>query len=213
MKRKIRRYLNVKMRRREAGERPGVMKYIRQAVLACFVLGIISANFIEKGQFSGFGIWNTYFIEEFKLARIQPADLFYYILEQRLPIMILLLALAGANWGTAAGSIFLGWQSFAGGFMMAAAVISYGLKGVLLVGTALFPQYLLYIPLYVSYLYLGAFWKERSRSSQGSTKAGKMREYMLFTALCLLLLSVYVTGIFLESYVNPYLLKNILKFF
>lgn len=213
MKRDAKRHFNFRIASREQEEKPAAMKYLRLAVLFCFVAGIIGANIIGRDQLNGFGIWNTYFIEKFKYARIQPAELFYYVLGERLPIMLLLLLLTVTNWGIAAGGAFLSWQSFAAGFLMAAAVIAYGVKGILLMGAAFFPQYLLYVPLYMVYIYLAVFFRGKSRIGGGTVNAGKLRDYAIFFSICLLLLSVYVTGIFLESYVNPYLLKKILKIF
>lgn len=193
--------------------RPERLKYLRLAVFLCFVAGILCANLTDRAQLGGFGIWNGYFIEKFKYARIQPLELFYYVLEERLPVFLLLLLFAATNWGILAGGLFLGWQCFAAGFLMASSVAAYGIKGILLIGTAVFPQYLLYIPIYISYLYLASFWRERARAQILEGKKRQIRDYSLFAVLCICMLSVYIAGIFLESYVNPYLLKNVLKFF
>ena len=128
MRQNIKRYYHFRVRTKEAGEKPQAMKYIRLAVLLCFIAGIIGANLIDGDQLNGFGIWNTYFIEKFKYAHIQPAELFYYVLEMRLPVMILLLLFVITNWGTIAGAVFLSWQGFAAGFLMAASIIAYGWK-------------------------------------------------------------------------------------
>ena len=127
--------------------------------------------------------------------------------------MLLLLLFSITNWGTLTMGVFLAWQGFAAGFLMAASVVSYGAKGMLLMGTAFFPQYLLYIPAYVVCIYLAVFFKERIQTKGGGSGIGHKREYLLFLALCLLLLGIYITGILLESYVNPFLLKKILKIF
>ena len=197
---------------RKVEGKPAVMKYVRLAVLLTFLAGILIANVIEEEQLNSFGIWNTYFIEKFKYAQIRPGDLFYYVLMERLPIMLLLLLLTVTSWGTIAGTVFLSWQSFAAGFLMAASVVSYGMKGILLMGVGFFPQYLIYVPLYITYVYLAAFFGGRTKEGWGKG-TGHMREWILFLAMLILFLSIYVTGIFLESYVNPYLLKKILKIF
>ena len=212
MKQRIKQYWSLRKQGKIGKERPGAMKYIRLAVLFCFVAGIIGANIIDKSKMSGFGLWNAYFIEKFKYARIRPGELFYYILEQRLFVMLFLLLLSATSWGTLAGGVFLAWQGFAAGFLMAASVVSYGAKGILLMGVAFFPQYLIYVPAYVACLYLAVFFRDRIRA-KGGGGMGHRREYFLFLAICLLLLGVYITGILLESYVNPFLLKKILKIF
>ncbi len=215
MKQRVRRYLSVRTGTKpiQVQGKPEWLKYLRLAVFLCFVAGILCANLTDREQLGGFGIWNGYFIEKFKYARIQPLELFYYVLEERLLVFLLLLLFAATNWGILAGGLFLGWQCFAAGFLMAASVGAYGIKGILLTGTAVFPQYLLYIPLYISYLYLASFWRQRARGQGLEGKKRPLRDYSLFILLCACMLSIYIAGIFLESYVNPYLLKNVLKFF
>ena len=213
MRQRIREYWKTRKQRKSGIERPGVIRYMRLAVLFCFVLGIIGANIVDKSKMSGFGLWNSYFIEKFKYARIRPGELFYYILEQRLPVMLFLLLLSVTGWGLWAGGVFLAWQGFAAGFLMAASVVSYGAKGILLMGTAFFPQYLLYIPAYVSCIYLAVFFRDRIKARGGGSGMAHRREYFLFLAICLLFLMIYITGILLESYVNPFFLKKILKIF
>lgn len=213
MRQKVRRYLNSRAKTKRLQGKPEKMKNIRLAVFLCFVAGIFCANFIDQEQLGSFGIWNAYFIEKFKYTRIQSPELFYYVLEKRLPLFCLLLLCIMTNWGMAAGTIFLSWQGFAAGFFITASVVAYGLKGLLLTGAAVIPQYIFYIPIYISYLYLAAFWKGKDKEREGGVGKKKIREYLLFAALCLGMISVYLAGIFLESYVNPSLLKNILKFF
>ena len=213
MRQRIKKFYDFKIRTKKTGEKTEVMRYVWPAVLLFFLIGIIGANLINREQLSGYGIWSTYFIDKFKYARIQSAELFYYVLEARFPVLLLLFLLIISNWGTVAGIVFLSWQSFTAGFLMAAAVIAYGLKGILLMGMAAFPQYLLYFPIYIAYIYLASFWRGKIKGNSGESKAAGKKEYILFLGLCGVLLGLYITGIFLESYVNPYLLKKILKFF
>lgn len=211
----VQRYFHTKHAAKRTEDKPAVMKYIWLAVLLCFLTGIVGANLIDREQLSGFGVWNSYFMEKFKYTPIRSADLFYYVLRQRLPVMGILLLFTFTGWGIAAGSVFLAWQSFAAGFLMAASVAVYGLKGILLMGCAFFPQYLIYIPLYIAVIYLSDFLKKRTGtwSGRGAPGGSRMRNVLLLLAVCLVIMTLYITGIFLESYINPFLLKKILKIF
>ena len=213
MRQSIRKYYNFKIRAKKTGEKSEVMKYVWPTVLLFFLVGIIGANIMNREQLDGYSIWGTYFIEKFKYAGIQPSELLYYVLEERLPVLMLLFLVVISNWGTIAGTLFLSWQSFTAGFLMAAAVIAYGVKGILLMSMAVFPQYLLYFPIYIAYIYLAAFWRRKTKAEAGMSKTADKKEYILLLGLCLLLVGLYIAGIFLESYVNPYLLKKILKIF
>ena len=215
MNQTLRGILQGRSRARGTEEKPAAMKYIWLAVLLCFLAGIVGANLMDREQLGGFGIWNTFFLEKFKYAPVRSEDLFYYVLRQRMPVLAVLLIFAFNNWGTVAGGEFQAWQSFAAGFLMAASVAVYGVKGILLMGTAFFPQYLLYIPLYIAVFYLSAYLRQRGGVRFGGHGTGgrRVKRMLLFAGLCAVLLAVHVAGIFLESYVNPFLLKKILKFF
>jgi len=175
------------------------IKLAQLAFSLCFVLGIISANLLGKGDVQGFGIWNAYFIEKFQYAGIRSDALFLYVLERRLPIFLLLLALTLTRLGVAAGVAFIAWQGFAGGFLIASCILSHGLKGILLVVASIFPQYLVYVPLYLACLSFAIFLRG---------KTGK-ENYLRFALVCLLFLLLYVIGMFLESYGNPLILKQV----
>lgn len=212
MERSIRENYFLRIRGKETGEKPAVMGYIRGAVLLCFVIGIIVANIMEKKHLSEFGIWNTYFIEKFKYTHIDSMEIFLYIFEIRMPAILLLVLLIVTEWGTIAAALFLAWQGFAAGFLMAVAIIGYGLKGILLIATAAFPHYFIYIAIYIVYIYLADFLKGKIQFR--SYRNGKnIKTIFLCLIVGLLILSVYITGVFLESYVNPYLLRQILKIF
>ena len=99
------------------GEQNTMWWYVRLAVLLCFLAGILYANIMDNERLGAFGIWNGYFLEKFKYTRIQSKELFYYVLELRIPVMMLLLLFLFTSWGTLAGGLFLAWQSFAAGFM------------------------------------------------------------------------------------------------
>ncbi len=213
MKYRVKKYLNSRIRTKQNPQKPEAMRYVRLAVFFCFVAGIFCANLMDREQLGGFGIWNTYFIEKFKYTRIHSMELFYHVLKERLPVFLLLLLFSMTNWGKAAGTVFLSWQSFAAGFFITSSVAVYSIKGFLLIGTAIVPQYFIYIPIYISYFYVTAFWKEKIRMAGREKGRNLMREYLVFASLCICIVSVYLAGIFLESYVNPYLLKKILKFF
>ena len=171
------------------------------ACFFCFVLGILVANRINPRIFHGFPSWNLYFSETF-----YQVELFYYISMKRIPIIIVLfMMLLFTNWGKIVGRLFLLWQGFSAGFLMATSVIVYGIKGILLIVVSAVPHYLVYIPLYITYLCIADFLGEDSKNS--------VRKMIGIFSICFLLFCIYMLGIFLESYINPYILKNILDIF
>lgn len=204
--------VKIKAKIKSTEEKSMVMKYIRVAVLLCFVIGIIGANIMDKEHLNEFQVLNTYFIEKFKYIHINSLDLFWHIFEIRIPILLLLLLFAITDWGTLVGTLFLMWQGFAAGFLMAVAIISYGGKGILLMGTAAFPHYFIYVLIYVYYIYLVDFLRKRMRLEQGRFRKN-IKKIALCFGIYFIILSIYIVGILGESYISPYLLQKILYIF
>ena len=180
-----------------------------------FALGILLANFMGKEKTAGVGILNDYFIEKFKYAGINRENLFFYIIGERLPEVLLLLLLAFSSLGIVVGLLNLGWQGFSIGFMVSAAIAKYGAGGFLIILGSLFPQYIFYMAVYAGCCGLTVFLRGRFQNivKTGGINREQMRVLGMGTVAGLFLLLVFVTGIFLESYINPIFLKKILKFF
>lgn len=178
-----------------------------------FAVGILLANLMGREAVSNAGILNDYFVEKFQYTEINGQRLFFYIVGERVPLLLLLLFLTLTSLGVAGGILMLGWQGFSVGFMLSAAIAKYGMKGILLVLGGIFPQYLFYFPVYVLYCFLAVHLRQRlNRDRMGSgTERGYIYGAWLIAAAGLLL--VFVMGIFLESYCNPVILKKILKIF
>ncbi len=126
-------------------------------------------------------------------------------------MLLLLLLLAFTAFGIIGGILMIGWQGFSVGFMLASAIAKYGMKGILLVLGGLFPQYLFYLPVYLLYCYLTVYLRQRMYMEG----RGPILDRGYICAAGLLagagLLILFAAGIFLESYINPVILKQILK--
>ncbi|MEY8516169.1 stage II sporulation protein M [Lachnospiraceae bacterium 29-84] len=186
------------------------MKLMKGFLLGTFVAGIFMANLMGREAVSNAGVLNDYFVEKFRYIGINAENLLFYIVEERMPLMILMMFLLFSALGVAAGLLALGWQGFSIGFMLSTGIAKYGVKGILLVLGGLFPQYLCYLPVYVCYFYLAVSLRQRL---SGAYQMEKKRAYGLGALGAVMLMGIFVTGIFLESYINPIILKNILNFF
>ena len=182
------------------------MQYAYVSFLVWFVLGIFGANLFLRGTGVGAG-WSAYWMESLKYREISSADFFAYLLGERTPIFLLFLLLAFTNLSIALGIGYIGWQGFCVGTLMSLAVMSYGIKGMLLILVGMLPHYILYFALLFLYLWL----MREKRNGQRLPQAAAKRR-VLFCLMGLLLFLVFLAGIFLESYVNPYFLKKYLKF-
>lgn len=211
----MRKLLHLRLRRRERAPESRSLwtRMMQGSLLGAFVAGIFLANLMGREAVSNAGILNDYFVEKFQYTEINGQKLFFYILGERIPLLILLLFLTLTTLGMIGGILMLGWQGFSVGFMLSAAIAKYGVKGILLVLGGLFPQYLFYFAVYILYCYFAAYLRQRlNRSKMGSnSERGYIFGAWLIAVVGILL--IFIMGIFLESYINPIILKNILKFF
>ena len=188
-------------------------KVLKGLLLGAFVVGIFAANLMGQESISNAGILNDYFIGKFQYSQINGENLFFYIIGERIPMLILLLLLVFSSLGVICGVLVLGWQGFSIGFMLSTGIAKYGIKGMLLVLGGLFPQYLIYLPVYIFYCYLAIFLRQRLYGEGKMVSSDQKYVYSAGLLAMIVLLLIYITGIFLESYINPIILKNILKFF
>lgn len=211
----MKRLLQLHCRRREGLPKGRQLwtRFIQGSLLGAFAAGILLANLMGREAVSNAGILNDYFVEKFQYTEVSPQSLFFYIIGERVPLLLLLLALTLTTLGVVGGITMLGWQGFSVGFMLSTAIAKYGVKGMLLVLGGLFPQYICYMPVYILYCYLANYLRQRlskDRMGNGSDRGYIVGAWLVAAAGLLLL---FVMGIFLESYINPLILKKILKIF
>lgn len=188
--------------------------HIMQGIfLGAFAAGVFMANLMGREAVSNAGILNDYFVEKFQYAEINGENLFFYILGERIPLLLFLCFLAFTSLGVIAGMLVLSWQGFSIGFMLSAAIAKYGIKGILLALGGLFPQYLFYAPVYVLCCWMTVYIRQRLFRDRREQERDKRYTYMAGLLITAGLFVVFITGIFLESYINPVILKKILNLF
>jgi len=105
------------------------------------------------------------------------------------------------------------WYGFSAGVFLAALIARYGIKGILLAGISVFPQYILYVPVILMLVVRceGLFreiYYRNGESASEDKKAAMIRAGKMF-----LIIVIMAVGCLLESYVNPYILLGFLKVF
>lgn len=166
-----------------------------------FFIGIIVMNLGKEILLQEGNILGRTELEHFKAISINRGNLFLYVLWARLRQVLLLTFLAFTFFRVMAIYGFVGFMGFAFGMVSSAASIQYGLRGTALMLAAGMPHMLLYIPAYIWLLE----WCYNLSIQRGEI-VRNLAKYILF-------ILVTIIGVFLESYVNPEILKSILKIF
>ncbi len=188
---------------------------------AGFILGLFLMNIGRKALLDNTDLLSEYTLYEMKYSVIDGSAFFWYVLQKRVG-MVLVLALLSTTWlGMAATWACAAWLGVCGGMLVMASLLRYGLKGILLILVGLFPQGIVYLPVAIlllrwSYEFCMTLYFPYRLSSnsitigEDSAKGVLIRKKVL---QLLILLGVVIIGCFLESYVNPMLVSNLLKIF
>lgn len=161
--------------------------------LAGFLAGIALVCMFPDGLVTATGFLDGDFFSRMSYLDLNQNGLFLYCIRQRLGMAAFLVLLSAAGAAGAGIWIFLGWSGISAGMVLTVLSMRFGIKGLLIFAGCVLPQQLLLIPGYL----LLMDWCIR-----------KMERRKLLTPL-----SVVIMGCFLESYVNPVLLKVVLKIF
>lgn len=179
--------------------------------LAGTVLGFWLLNFKGEELSGGNGIMSEYFIRQYKYFSVDGQELFYYILEHRIKWVILLWGLGWTSAGKAFVALWCGWLGVLGGILGSMSIGRFGFLGILFCGAAMLPQILFYVPGWL--VIMDRIWKRGPNlEGQRRIKSVKNLDWNYIAALAVGIF-VILLGILTESYVNPWLIKQILKFF
>lgn len=160
------------------------------------------------------------FLSRMNLERLERMELnegmfFLYVLRKRLGTLWLAAILSTTFAGIVTTYLFVLWTGVCGGVAAAVSIMRYGIKGFLLLAGGMMPHFLLYIPAFL----LLADWcvqvctrlyypvRDFTESREGKQK----NPGILFHFL--LLHGMLIAGAILESYVNPALMRELLRIF
>lgn len=187
--------------------------------VAGFVAGLLLMNMWQKVLLEDTGLLSEYALYEMKYSQIDSGSFFWYVLRKRVGMMLVMALLATTWLGMIAGYTYSAWLGISFGMLIMAAIIRYGLKGIFLIVTGLFPQGLVYLPTcfwllqWCRELCVALHFSENASAINRHEETEKnnimRRKVLQFLALVV----VVIIGCTLESYVNPKLVINLLQFF
>ncbi|MBQ8879179.1 MAG: stage II sporulation protein M [Lachnospiraceae bacterium] len=182
---------------------------------AGFMAGIMLINFRSNIFIGESGIFNASSLNRLTYLKIDNGTFFRYVTGERLRDYLVLVLLSTTYFGIIASYGAALWQGMMLGMVVTVAVIRFGISGLLLVMTSFFPHQLILLPAGImmvmwcyrncSVLYFGG----RNTWIRETKKRFLIRQMMML----LWILVVVIIGCILESYVNPILLEDVVKFF
>lgn len=170
-------------------------KYFVLCYMAGFFIGILYANLVSGDYIANIGILDNYFLEQYTQMEINTAEFLWYAAYLRLLPVMLLFAAGCTKLRKAAALAYIVWTGFSSGMILVTAVMKMGVKGIILCLLCLLPQFVCYVAAYLMLLwFLFAYPAVRWNVSK---------------TVCFALFML--TGILLECYVNPVIVKMFLR--
>lgn len=184
--------------------------------LSGFLFGIFLLNVGQNSFLGELELFNASALTRLRYLEIDKAAFFGYVLRERLEIVLIMALLATTLIGGAAMVVYTFLTGTMAGIFLSSAAMRCGLKGIFLVMTGVFPQYLLLVPAYVMLMgwccrmHMALYYPERMKAWMFGTR----KQYFICKIpQLLIIIGVVIMGSILESYVNPILLSNFLKLF
>lgn len=177
--------------------------------LAAFLAGILLANLSGKELLTTCGILNTYFLEQYAYSVIHYDGLFCHIFVERLKAVIILFMLGKMVKGRVFVIMLECFIAGTFGFLLVVAIANLGLKGIVITLCGLFPQWIFYLAALAMY----ASFRLNQDGLAGYKSSLEVKTVSVHAGIYLLFAILIILGIVLESYINPLILKKILKFF
>lgn len=181
-------------------------------LLTGFLMGLFITNLQKDSLTAKDGILSSDLLFYMKYSKVETSALFCYILRERIKIVIILCVLSTTWLGMVASYTCSAWMGFSFGSLCMTSVIRYGLKGIILILAGIFPQCIVYFP--AAFLLLS--WSRelcRVLYYTADYHGDRNREIRKKALQYLALVVVVVIGCILESYVNPGIVKGLLKVF
>lgn len=201
------------MQRKRYQLREGKLPFATIFTVGVFA-GIFCMNLGKSMLLENTGLLDEYSLSHMKYATVDGTALFYYVLKQRLGCILILAILATTYLGFVICCVVSLWYGVCVGAFLGAAVLRYGIKGMLLVFGGIFPQYLVYVPAMIAMLLwcrniYRMIYLDRTLGWEGT------RPFFFPKSIIQLVLiaAVFLVGCILESFLNPMILKGILNLF
>lgn len=193
--------------------------YVKNAIRVFFlgiIVGIIFIFLCRNRLQTDIYLLNEEWILQMQSGQVESKSLFVYILLKRLKEMGLMVLLATTFVGIVCMYGYIGVLGAGTGVLLAISCLRYGVKGLMLVLAASFPQALLYLPVFLYIFHLcyllcvklyfphKDYWK--------SNNSMKVFLFKNFIYICIAV-AVVIIGILIESYVNPKIFFSFIKNF
>lgn len=184
--------------------------------MAGLFMGILAVNLGHETWIGGSGLLGSQMMSRLKNSRPDGAELAGYIIRHRLFTVCILSLVSTTVVGMPVLSAYICYAGLAAGCLLSVAVVRYGIRGLLFMAAAVFPQIFLLAPAY-ALLFLWAADVNSilyaPRTQLEGYECYSRQFYMKKGVQMIGIIIVSIMGCLLESYVNPKMLQLVLTLF
>lgn len=161
-----------------------------------FLVGIIYENIVSGKDETLIRMFQSEQLQLFGELQIDSYTYLLYILKKRIVPLLVIVLLWSFKWRKPFVLIAVSWCGLLFGRMIVAAMISQGIRGVLICLAILFPQTIFYALVYII-LVVHLYSDKRRWWNKGKTAA---------------VAAFFLLGVLTEVYINPMILEMIINF-
>lgn len=180
-------------------------------LLGGIIFGALYANIFRDIYIDNIEFFDSYYISKMNLIEIDYGLLFQYIIMNSYKQFILFWIFSITILGIPYMVFSLIYFGFSTGFIISVATMKYGIKGLLLFLTYIFPQYIIYIPAALVCLLVGYRLCKDMNASNSLNGKNKWRIVIEKLPIIFLLGVFILIGCVMETYINSFLLKKVIQ--
>lgn len=170
-------------------------KWLGLLFLTGLIVGGIGGNLLYKSNHTVFSLFERSQLQTYISVEIIPEKLMWFVIKERLLLVVGVGVLGFAKKKKLVIYGIIGFLGTISGIMIVSAIISFGMKGLLLYIAGMVPHGICYA---FAFLIVLLYWNGYPYQKWNPTKS-------LFVSMLILV------GIILEIYVNPVLLKWVIS--
>lgn len=187
----------------------GIHRIAILLLLLGVLLGTIFANLFKDIYLSDITLTNSMNISKINTLQINYGSLLKFVLENNYKKYFLLWILSATVIGIPFMVLFIVYHGFCTGFIISISTMQYGLKGILLFLAYIFPQYLIYIPIYIFALWKGYDMCINMYYNTKTNMKSKMGVVIERLPFILVLAVMLLLGSIVETYFNTFILQKV----
>jgi uncharacterized membrane protein SpoIIM required for sporulation len=177
--------------------------------LSGFLIGVAYIAVFGREAVQSTSLMSRYFFSKYEYMEPIQEEIFLYVLKRRLSAFTVLWLTGLTILGTAAACCYLFWLGAALGITLTTAAMKMGLQGIGLCLASGLPHFVLYVP--------AVYWCLNQVCEMSGSREVKLRQwnskrkFYAYVLVWIIGILLFLTGSFLETYVNPFFLKTFLK--